>query len=167
MKKFISLPVSFLLLTHCTQGQGCIMVRNISGFGQYNLADNSFSTSEWQLNIANRYFKSYHDYKGTVNQNTPVQDESIVRSFSMDIGISKLLYNGWSLNLSLPLAANSRSATVEHGGAGTPRHVTHTFGLGDVRFTVYKWLLKPSASQKGHIQLGLGLNLPTGDHKYQ
>ncbi|MDQ6609835.1 MAG: transporter [Bacteroidota bacterium] len=167
MKKLFVFTAVFLLLINFAHSQGCIMVRNISGFGQYNLTDNAYSTSSWQLNIASRYFKSYHDYKGTVDQKTPEKDASIVRSFSLDLSATKLLENGWSLDLSLPLAANSRSATTEHGGPGTARHSTHTFGIGDVRFTAYKWLLKPSPSQKGNLQLGLGLKLPTGDYKYQ
>jgi hypothetical protein len=167
MKKlFIFLPVA-ILQAHITYSQGCIMVRNISGFGQYNLADNAFSSSEWQLNINTRYFKSWRDFKGTEDQKTPEGDRSIIRSFSTDIAISKLMNNGWSLDLSIPLSANSRSANKEHGGAGTTRHSTHSFGLGDTRFTLYKWLLHPSVAQKGNIQLGLGFKFPTGDYKYQ
>ena len=143
------------------------MIRNISGFGQYNLTDNAFSTSDWQLNITSRHFKSYHDYKGTTDQKTPARDESIIRSFTTDFTISKLFKNGWSMDLSIPFAANSREADKEHGGPGTRRHTTHAFGLNDIRFTVYKWLLEPSVSQMGNIQLGLGVKLPTGDYKYQ
>ena len=36
-----------------------------------------------------------------------------------------------------------------------------------MRFTAYKWLFKTSVRQKGNIQLGLGVKLPTGDYKYQ
>ena len=156
-----------VVLAGTAHSQGCIMVRNISGFGQYNLTDNAFTTSQWQLNINTRYFKAFRDFKNTEDQKTPKQDESIVKSFSMDITLSRLMNNGWSVDLSLPIAANSRSATLEHGGLGTPRHTTHTFGLGDIRFTAYKWLLKPTVSQKGNVQLGLGIKLPTGDYKYQ
>ena len=156
-----------LLIGSTAHSQGCIMVRNISGFGQYNLTDNAFTTSQWQLNVTNRYFKAYHDYKGTVDQRTPKQDESIVKSFSTDITLSRLFDNGWSVDITLPFAANSRSADLEHGGAGTARHTTHTFGIGDIWFTAYKWLLKPTVSQKGNLQLGLGIKLPTGDYKYQ
>jgi len=147
--------------------QGCIVVRNISGFGQYNLTDNAFSISDWQLNINNRYFKSYRDFKGTVDQKTASQNEAVVKSYSMDISLSRLMRDGWSLDLSIPFAANSRTASLEHGGPNTTRHTTNTFGIGDIRFTVYKWLLSPTVKQKGNVQLGLGFKLPTGDYKYQ
>lgn len=167
MKKLTILLLSFWLYSLPAQSQGCIVVRNIAGFGQYNLTDNAFSTSDWQLNINNRFFKAYHDYKGTVDQNTSPQNENIIRSYTMDIGITRLLRKGWSFDLSLPVAANSRSTTAEHEGANTPRFATHTFGVGDISITVYKWLLAPTVRQKGNIQLGLGIKLPTGDYKFE
>ncbi len=167
MKKLTMLLLSFWLLNQTAQSQGCIAIRNISGFGQYNLTDNAFSTSDWQLNINSRYFKSFRDYKEKVDQKTPKQNEAVVKSFSMDFSISKFLRNGWSINFSLPIASNSREASAEHGGPNTKRHTTHSFGIGDIRFTAYKWLLKPTVKQRGNIQIGLGLKLPTGDYKYQ
>lgn len=167
MKKITILVLCFWFFTKPAQSQGCIAIRNISGFGQYNLTENAFSISNWQININNRYFKAYRDYKGTVDQKTPPQNQNIIRSYSMDIGITRLMNKGWALDLSIPVSANSRSTTAEHGGANTPRFATHTFGIGDIRFTAYKWLLAPRVTQKGNIQLGLGLKLPTGDYKFQ
>jgi len=167
MKKSIIVLLSFWLFDQSANSQGCVVVRNISGFGQYNLTDNAFTTSDWQLNINNRYFKAFKDYKGTVDQKTPGQNESVVKSFSTDVSIARLLRNGWSLYLSIPFAANSRETSLEHGGANTKRHTTHSFGLGDIRFTAYKWLLQPTVKQKGNIQLGLGIKFPTGAYNYQ
>ncbi|WP_276500479.1 hypothetical protein [Terrimonas pollutisoli] len=167
MKKLTALLLICWLLNTGAQSQGCIAIRNISGFGQYNLTDNAFATTDWQLNITTRYFKSFRDFKETVDQKTPEQNESVVKSYSMDISISRLMRDGWSLNLSLPISSNSREASLEHGGPNTTRHTTNSFGIGDIRFTVYKWLLSPTVKQKGNIQLGLGLKLPTGDYKYQ
>ena len=167
MKKLTILLLSLCLFNETVQSQGCIAIRNISGFGQYNLTDNAFSTSDWQLNINSRYFKAYRDFKEKVDQKTAKQNEAVVKSFSMDFSLSKFLRNGWSINFSLPIAANSREASIEHGGANTKRYTTNSFGVGDIRFTAYKWLLKPTVSQRGNIQLGLGLKLPTGDYKYQ
>lgn len=166
MKNLIALLFA-VLLAGTVQSQGCIMVRNISGFGQYNLADNAFTNTEWALNINNRYFKAFRDFKGATDQKTPGKDQSVVKSFTTDITLSRILNHGWSLDVSLPFAVNSRSATIEHGGPGTARHTTHTFGMGDIRLTVYKWILSPTVVQKGNIQLGLGVKLPTGDYKYQ
>ncbi|MDQ3843033.1 MAG: hypothetical protein M3342_03335 [Bacteroidota bacterium] len=165
MKKFLLLSVTALLFGHCAQTQGCIMIRNISGFGQFNLADNSFSTSTWQVNVIGRYFKSFREFRGTEDVKSP--EPGINRVFASDFSVSRFLNNGFSVNLSLPVNANSRSTTTEHGGKGTPRHTTHSFGIGDSRLTVYKWLFHPSVHQKVNFQIGLGIKLPTGDYKYQ
>jgi hypothetical protein len=167
MKTIIIFAACCFLLSNIAQSQGCVVVRNISGFGQYNLTDNAFSTSSWQLNITNRYFKAFRDFKGTQDQKTPEQNQSIIQSYSVDISISRFLEKGWSYNFSLPIISNSRSTTLEHGGAGTPRYTTRSFGIGDARFTAYKWLWRPYVIQKANIQAGLGIKLPTGDYKYQ
>lgn len=167
MKKLSLLLIVALFIIGDAKSQGCVAVRNISGFGQYNLTDNAFSSSDWQLNINNRYFKSFRDFRGKDDLNTPKENEAVVKSYSMDISISRLLRNGWSVDLSIPFSANSRTASLEHGGANTTRRTTNSFGIGDVRITAYKWLLTPSVRQRGNIQLGLGVKLPTGDYKYQ
>jgi hypothetical protein len=141
------------------------MVRNISGFGQYNLTDNAFSSHDWQLNITNRYFKAWRDFKGTVDQKTMADSQSIIRSLTMDFTLTKLIKNGWSISLSMPVSANSRNSVKDHDSI--QRHTTRSFGVGDIRFTVYKWLFKPSVSQKLNVQLGLGIKLPSGDYKYE
>ena len=167
MKKIIIILTFSFLFANIAKSQGCIAVRNISGFGQYNLTNNAFTTSNWQVNINTRYFKAYRDFKEKVDLKTPAANQNIIKSYSMDVGVTRLFNNGWSLDFSLPILSNNRSSSGEHGGPNTPRHTTHSFGIGDVRFTAYKWLLKPSVSQKGNIQLGLGIKLPTGDYKYQ
>ena len=167
MKKLLLLLTAALFIISDARSQGCVVVRNISGFGQYNLTDNAFSTSDWELNINNRYFKAFRDFRGKIDTNTAKQNESVIKSYTMDISISRIMRNGWSMNLSIPFSANSRTASLEHGGLNTTRRTTNSFGIGDVRITAYKWLLKPSVRQRGNIQLGLGVKLPTGDYKYQ
>ena len=98
MKKLIILPITFFLLSiSVAYSQGCIMVRNISGFGQYNVTDKSFSTEKWLININSRYFRSYRDFKGTTDLNTPKENMSTINSFSMDFGLTRLFDKGWSV----------------------------------------------------------------------
>jgi hypothetical protein len=167
MKKFTIVLLSILLIDQLGHSQGCVVVRNISGFGQYNFTNNTFTSSNWQVDVTGRYFKSFRDFKGKEDMKTLEQNRSINHVYSTDITVSRILKDGWSINLSLPVTANSRTSTLEHGGLNTPRYSTHSFGIGDMRLTVYKWLLKTSVRQKGNVQLGLGVKLPTGDYKYQ
>lgn len=164
MKTFIIFLCALSLSTFA-HSQGCIIVRNVSGLGQYNLTSNSFSTSNWQISINNRYFKAYRDYIGKVDQHTPPPNQNVINSFSTDFEVTRLLVHGWSLELGFPISANSRTTDLEHGGLNTPRHTTRAFGMGDLHFTAYKWLFKPS--ERGNIQLGLGIKFPTGDFKKQ
>lgn len=167
MKKLTILLISILLMNYHTHSQGCVVVRNIAGFGQYNFTNNTFTTSNWQMDVTGRYFKSFRDFKGEEDLHTVEQNQSVNHVYSVDVTASHLLANGWSVSMSLPVTSNSRSSSTEHGGLNTTRHTTHSFGIGDMRLTVYKWLFETSARQKGNIQLGLGVKLPTGDYKYQ
>src|SRR5689334_17291239 len=112
MKKLTILLLGPWLFSQATHSQGCIAVRNISGFGQYNLTDNGFSVSNWHLNINSRYFKSFRDFKEKTDQKTAKQNEAIVKSFSLDLSLSRFFNNGWSVNFSVPVASNSREASA-------------------------------------------------------
>ena len=164
MKTFIIFLCAVLLSTFA-HSQGCIIVRNVSGLGQYNLTSNSFSTANWQFSNTSRYFKAYRDYIGDKDQHTPLANQNDIRSFSTDFEITRLLIKGWSLELGFPVSANSRTTDLEHGGPFTSRHTTRAFGMGDLHLTVYKWLFKPT--EKGNIQLGLGIKFPTADFRKQ
>lgn len=167
MKSFILSGLSLLAISIDACTQGCVIVRNISGFAHYNFNDKGFSMSEWLLDVNGRYFRSFRDFKGSDDQKTPEADKSINNVFTLDMTATRILKNGWSLSFNLPITSNNRSTTIEHAGAGKPRHATQSFGIGDARFTVYKWLIKPAVRQKANVQLGMGLKLPTGNYKYE
>ncbi|MDQ6755654.1 MAG: hypothetical protein M3004_01850 [Bacteroidota bacterium] len=165
MRKIIILLLTSFVFTLNAQSQGCVLVHNISGLGPYNLTYNT-ATPEWQLNITNRYFKSVRNYIETIDQKTPKQNQPNIESFSTTISVNRNMKNGWSFNLGVPISSNSFTSSLEHGGPNTKRHTLHSFGVGDIRFTAYKWLLPPAVT-RGNIQLGLGIKFPTGDYKYQ
>src|SRR5262249_51649965 len=129
--------------------------------------DNAYSSASWLVDLNNRYFRSFRDFAGKSDVNTPKQNRSENHVYTFEVGVGRILRKGWSLNFDLPITSNGRTTNIEHGGPGTPRYTTRSFGLGDLRLVAYKWLLLPSVSQKWNLQLGLGLKLPTGDYKYQ
>jgi hypothetical protein len=45
------------------------------------------------------------------------------------------------------------------------RHTETTTGLGDVTVNVSAWVLNPRAHSTGNLMLGLGLKIPTGNHR--
>ena len=160
----ILLSFGIILLIHAQpMAQGCATVRNISEFGQYVQQDLGTISSPWIVSINNRYYKAYRDFRGTEDVTPDPQNETINRNFTTEFAISRLLNHGWSMTMVVPIMANSREASREHGGPDTERFTQHAFGLGDITFTVYKWLLDPVRANKGNVQIGLGFKLPTGD----
>ena len=128
------------------------------------LADTS---SKWEFNANNRYFKSFRHFVGTEEQKQRIEQgsEVINHSYTLDLTLTHHLNKWWSFSIDAPILANSRSSLYEHDGK--TRHSTHSFGLGDIRVTAYRWVVNPSKMPKGNIQLGLGIKLATGDYKFQ
>ncbi|MBI2729623.1 MAG: transporter [Sphingobacteriales bacterium] len=167
MKKGIICATLILSAIHLCYSQGCVAIRSINGFGQYSLSGNAFTVSNWQININNRYFKAYRDFKNSTDQKTPEQNQSITKSYTTEILVSRIFNKGWAVALSIPYLINSRETNGEHGGPNTARHTTHAVGIGDIRISGYKWLIAPRVTQKFNVQVGLGIKFPTGDYKYQ
>jgi len=145
--------------------QGCVAVRTISGISPDVLFQNTKPNDKLILNITNRYFEASKSYKGDeLFSDTLVTN----RIYTLNISMLRIFRNGWSLGLNVPISANSRKNGADHRGPlSYPKHTTHAFGLGDMRLSVYKWILDPTLNKKGNIQAGLGIKFPTGDYKYQ
>lgn len=149
--------------------QGCVAIRSTGNSCSVGMPG---AGNGWQLNFNNRYFKSFRHFVGTDEQKHRVEEgtEVINHSFSWDFTLTRIFNNRWSLALGVPILSNVRSSLYEHGGnsAGpSGRHETHSFGMGDIRLTAYRWMFDPATAHKGNLQAGLGIKLPTGDYQYQ
>jgi hypothetical protein len=163
MKKLF-LTSFHLLLAVYSWTQGCVAIRNVAGISPDLLFENIQPNDRLILNVTNRYFEASSTFIG----DKFITDSLVTnRIYTLNISALRILNNGWSLGLNVPVSANSRRNNRDHGGPQTPKYTTRSFGLGDIRFTVYKWLLDPTRIKKGNIQAGLGLKLPTGDFRYQ
>ena len=169
MKYFLIILISSLSISLNATSQGCVAIRSTGGMCTMDHADMAADTvaGKWLFNANNRYFNSFRHYVGTDEQKQRVEGgtQVINHAYTLDLAITRILNNRWSLSFDMPIISNTRSSLYEHGGK--ERHTTGSFGVGDVRFTVYHWLLDPVKNRKGNIQLGLGIKLPTGDYKYQ
>ena len=167
MKTLYILFISLLVLSSRAQAQGCVAIRSVGGMCTMDHGDGSDSSAKkWLLNVNNRYYNSYKHFVGTVEQTqrTDLGTQVINHAYTMDVAVTRILNNRWYLAIDVPIVSNTRSSLYEHGGK--ERHTTASFGLGDVRFTAYYWLLDPAKNSRGNIQAGLGLKLATGDYKY-
>lgn len=151
-----------------SNAQGCVAIRSTgSNLCTMQHDDEKSDSKEWQLNLGYRYFKSFRHYVGTEEQKQRHINKNEVINHVSTLDISAVYYfnNRLSFAMGIPVLANSRSQLSKYGNK--ERFSTHSFGVGDMRLTVYRWMLDPATSKKGNFQVGLGLKLPTGDYKYQ
>lgn len=159
--------------------QGCVAIRTVGGLNTmgYSMHDGMMhdgkmpvkDSSQWDLNISFRYFKSYKHFNGTDEQTQRVLDETDVRNYSkaMDIFLVRKINEKWSIGINLPILSNERTSLYEHVGnvKGNPRFSTFSQGIGDMRISAYKWLMAPEAGRKGNLLAGIGIKIPTGNYK--
>jgi len=127
----------------------------------------STDISQWQFTSSGRYFRSFRHFRGTTENKERLIDETEVINYStiIDLSLTRIIDNRWSAMVDIPINNYVRSSLYEHGRV--ERNTMSSFGIGDIRFAVYRWLLDPLKNKKGNIQLGLGLKLPTGDYDYK
>jgi hypothetical protein len=164
MKRFyiiFTLIVVFALEQQKTYAQGCVAIKGTAG-----VCSRPTDAKGWELNINNRYFRSYKHFVGTIEQKIREEEGTNVinHSYEMDITATRIINSRWSLAVTLPIMDFSRSSLYEHDGKS--RHTTHSFGIGDARFAAYRWMFDPKTSHKGNVQIGLGIKLPTGNFNY-
>lgn len=163
--KFIFTTILTILISVQVYAQGCVAIRSTGGM--CNLTGHPDSANNlWVLNTNARYFMSNKHYRGDVYQKERIElaTEVINHQVAIDFALTHVFNKRWSVMLDIPVISNARSSLYEHGFA--TRHSMHSFGVGDVRFAAYRWLLDPVKSPMLNVQLGLGLKLPTGDYKY-
>lgn len=163
MKRIIIiLLTSFVFAQSKTNAQGCVAIKGTAG-----ICSRPSDAKGWELNLNNRYFRSYKHFVGTIEQKQRIKAGSNVinHAYELDITATRTLNSRWSLAMTVPILDFSRSSLYEHDG--TTRHNTHSFGIGDARFSAYRWMFDPKTSHKGNLQVGLGIKLPTGNYNYQ
>jgi len=162
-----------LLIAIKTQAQGCVALRG-SGTSCIMTHADEDQADKWIFNMGGRYFKSYKHFKGREEQKERVVQgtEVINHQTAIDLTLTRILDDRWSVMIDVPLLFNARSSLYEHGlvnGRNTfnERHSMHSYGLGDIRIAVYRWLLNPRKVARGNIQAGLGIKFATGDYDYK
>ncbi len=170
MKKLLVIIFALTIITDLVNAQGCVAIRSTGGFCTRDQATNH--NDKWMMSVSNRYFRSFRHFVGTEEQKQRLEQhtEVINYSYTLDLALTRNLGKGWSIALDVPIVSNVRSSLYEHGGNGqgqAGRHTTKSFGIGDIRLSVYRWLFDQLPHSKGNVQVGLGLKLPTGDYQYQ
>jgi hypothetical protein len=165
----IFFTAGLLFIAHTLQAQGCVALRGSGATCMMAHADES--PDKWMFTSGVRYFRSYKHFKGREEQKERVEQgsEVINHQTAIDLALTRILDDRWSIMVDVPILANARSSLYEHGLVNgvnkyNERHSTHSFGLGDMRIAVYRWLLDPHKHNRGNIQAGLGIKFATGDY---
>ena len=177
MRNILFIGISALIIVIAApdklSAQGCVAIRGNASTCMLSHPEHS-NKAGWQLSTSARYFKSFRHFSGTVeNKDRLTQGSEVINhSATLDLALTRILNDRWSFVIDAPVISNARSSLYEHGLVNgvyikKERHSTHSFGLGDVRFAVYRWMFNPAKHMKGNIQLGLGIKLPTGDYDYK
>ena len=161
MKQLItSITALTLFCVQHAAGQGCVAIK-----GTFGVCGRPANAKGWELNLNNRYFKSYKHFVGTEEQHERVEKGTNVinHAYELDITATRTFNNRWSLGMTVPILSFTRSSLYEHDGL--TRHTTRSFGVGDARISVYRWMFDPKKAHKANMQLGFGIKLPTGDYR--
>jgi hypothetical protein len=169
MRSLLVIIIITLGLASNVYSQGCVAIKSTGGMctmDHADMASENGTGSKWLFNANNRYFNSYKHFVGDVEQKQRVEagTQVINHAYTLDVAVTRILNNRWSVSIDVPVVSNTRSSLYEHGGNG--RKTTASFGLGDVRLSAAYWLLNPIKRSKVNVQLALGIKLATGDYKY-
>src|SRR6266478_2372721 len=89
-----------------TYSQGCVAIKGTAGICSRP------SAKGWEMNINNRYFRSYKHFVGTIEQKQRIEEGSNVinHSYEMDITATRIINSRWSIGLTLPIMDFARSS---------------------------------------------------------
>ena len=176
MRKIISIAltiITVIIISKEANAQGCVAIRGSGASCMVQHAEQQNNTG-WLFSSNLRYFKSNKHFSGKEYNETRIEQGSEVvnHSAAVDLALTRVFNTRWSAMIDAPILSNARSSLYEHGLVNgvyvkKERHTTHSFGLGDVRVAVYRWMLDPAKSKKFNFQLGLGIKFATGEDNYK
>jgi len=142
--------------------QGCIIAHSTGGVGGPANQGGYLQAHHWQLDINYRHQFSFRHFVGDIEQEyrlqegTEVENRINLENFVLTYQISPR----WSADINVPLLTASRH---KHDGYYT----MHTAGVGDVSISVQRWMWDPQNNPSHNVQLGLGIQFPTGRDNIQ
>lgn len=159
-----------LLVLVCIRGsaraQGCIIAHSVGTVGGPQSQGGYLQPGHWQLTLNYRHQYSFRHFVGSTEQVYREQEGSEVRN-RINLVDASLTYQEtprWSFTFTMPMEFASRRYTIARP-TGTILGNYHVSGIGDVSLTAQRWMWAPENNPSHNLQLGLGLQVPTGsDH---
>lgn len=147
-------------------GQGCVAARSGSCFqlpGTELQPFEGFSAAAgYRWLHSDKHFTGDHEDTFRQEEGSQVINDS----HFVDLSLSYAFTPRYSATLTLPFSINDRSQVVRSNDVSRTilqRFSTQSAGLGDVRLVGNAWVLDPVTTPKWNLQLGLGVDMPTGE----
>jgi hypothetical protein len=144
-----------------TWAQGCIIAHSFGEVGGPTDQGGYLQPHHWEVTIGYRHQYSFRHYVGSEYQRYREVEGSNVRNRINLLGID-LTYQinrRWSADVDVPFEFASRQAYNAARGSITDQM---TSGMGDISAAVHRWMWDPKGNPHHNIQLGIGLEFPTG-----
>ena len=123
---------------------------------------------EWSVSFGWRYQKSDRHYVGDVYQGQRDQlGNQVINHVNVaDVTVKYQATRRVELAVGVPYSMDTRSQTLNTTPTLT-RYQTRASGLGDILVGARRWMFDPDTHTKGNVQLGAGVQIPTGSANVQ
>lgn len=170
----IVLSALTVLLPRDAHTQGCVIAHSVGEVGGPESQGGYLQAGHWQLSLDYRHQYSFRHFVGSVEQVYRTQGGTNVRNRInlLDAGLTFQATPRWSILASFPAEFASRRYTIPAHSIGNapPVEIVGDYGVsgvGDISFAVQGWLWNPTSATTHNIQLGLGVQAPTGRDNLQ
>ena len=161
--------------TRQMDAQGCVVAHSVGEVGGPDSAGGYLAPKHWQFTLDYRHLYSFRHYVGSVEQVYRLQGNSEVRNRInlVDAGLTYQITPRFSVEGNVPVEWASRRYFIAAGslGGGSPAStIIGDYGLsgvGDISFQGQGWIWDPSKNPSHNIQVGLGVQMPTGRDNIQ
>jgi hypothetical protein len=166
--------IAIVNFTQRLEAQGCVVAHSVGEVGGPDSDGGYLAAGHWQLNFDYRHLYSFRHYVGSVEQVYRLQGKSEVRNRVnlLDAGLTYQITPRFSVEGNVPVEfASRRYFIAAHSINGAPANdLIGDYGLsgiGDVSFTGQGWVWDPTKNPSHNIQIGLGVQMPTGRDNIQ
>src|SRR6476659_2518566 len=99
---YIVLVIAVVAAQIKTNAQGCVAIKGTAG-----VCSRPGDAKGWELNLNQRYFKSYKHFVGTEEQKQRIEEGTNVinHSYELDVTATGTLNSRWSVGVTLPILA--------------------------------------------------------------
>lgn len=155
--------------------QGCVIAHSVGEVGGPESDGGYLTPGQWQFTMDYRHLYSFRHFVGSVAQQYRQEGNSEVRNRInlVDAGLTYQITPRFSVEGNVPVEFASRRYYIAPGslGGGSPASAIigdwGVSGVGDVSFMGQGWIWDPTKNPSHNIQIGLGVQMPTGRDNIQ